>query len=268
LFDKIRRLLGGAENATEQGTDSSPEVSGGNATSAPTVLTKDEAIEEFVRRMQQQKDEVVRQYQEELERFQRGAENAVLRGAENAVLRGAEGGTATPSLSSNVGGTPSVPPDASVGEAEAKLPEDPTVEDIVKYVTQQVSRQVRTELEKQLSTLRNVTGFSPAPFVVDKIVRNHPALQSVSSDAVKILEQLPIEYQNEAVADFVLWWLKGKRSEAEKAEAITELFGERSPSAQPVTLPYSSSDIERWAEDMGIDPQKLKQRLLSEMVRK
>jgi len=261
LFDKIRRLLGGVENATGQGSDSSPEASGGNATSsAPTVFTKDEAIEEFVRRMQQQKDEIVRQYQEELERFQRGAENA--------VLRGAEGGTATPSLSSNVGGTPSVSPDASVGDAEAKLPEDPTVEDIVKYVTQQVTQQVRAELEKQLSALRNVTGFSPAPFVVDKIVRNHPALQSVSSDAVKILEQLPIEYQNEAVADFVLWWLKGKRSEAEKAEAITELFGERSPSAQPVTLPYSSSDIERWAEDMGIDPQKLKQRLLGEMIRK
>lgn len=151
-------------------------------------------------------------------------------------------------------------------EQEPVLSENPTVDELVQFITHKVTKSVEAQIRQQLQTLTPKPVVSPAYLLVDRMVKQHPSLATVADEALKLVEKLPIQYQTAETVDFVMWFLKGKRSEVEKKEAVVSLFSqEASPAPSNVTLPYSNEDINAYAQAMGIDPKRFKMRLLEEM---
>jgi len=136
----------------------------------------------------------------------------------------------------------------------SNLPEDITVSDLANLIIQEAVRRVRQEVSA-------VIPKAPvAEMMVSKLVKKYPYLRSVSEEGVRLLEKLPPTALSEEVADWVLHAIKGRKAEAERAEAVLSLFDESSP--HPAGAPYTERDLSGIAEEMGIDPTKLRKRLL------
>ena len=237
MLDKLKSMFGvGTQEETFASNDTETQTQ--EQTAEPEPLTQDDLIKSYAQQVQQMTLEERQRYQKEVEELMQRASEA------KQFLQ------QPPSLSD---------------EEEPQIPEEPTVEDVINLVTYRVSKALEQKLQ-YIQQQQNV--LPPAYFLVDRMVKQHPSLSSVAEDAIKMLEKLPAQYQTPETVEFIMWFLKGKRSEVEKKEAVAGLFAsETSTSPANVTLPYSNEDIQAYAEAMGIDPKRFKMRLLEEMRR-
>ncbi|MEM4168042.1 MAG: hypothetical protein QXW98_06335 [Candidatus Caldarchaeum sp.] len=235
MLDKIRQMLGLDATQPQQ-------------TEATEPLTQDELLKQYVEQYKQLSEK-------EREAYRKQVEEAI-----SGFSQIADVGQLAPE-------TKQTEATSIKRENEPSLSEDPTVEEVIGYIEQKVTQAVLKALEAKLQTLPTALPFSPAELIVDSLVKQHPALETVAEEAKQMMSKLPPQLQNKETADFILWWLKGKRSEAEKKDMVAEMVGAiNKPASQAaVTLPYTSAEIERYAEAMGIDAKTLKQRLYEQM---
>lgn len=239
----LRGLFGGSEDKSEeepQKETAQKENAQKEAEPEQLVFTTDEAFQAMIRGVQKEKAEKDEDYTSTFSQLFAPPPSVT----EQQVAQSKEAGQT---------------------EEEDKLPEDATVKDLVDYVTKQVIRRVRSEIEP---LIRSVA--SPSS-VVENIVRSNDALRSVASDAEKLLSQLPVQFQTKETAQILLWVLKGMRAEAEKRQAVAEalgsVIGEPERVNQPAVLPFSNADLERWASQMGISVERLKKRIAEEIAK-
>ncbi|MEM4167999.1 MAG: hypothetical protein QXW98_06115 [Candidatus Caldarchaeum sp.] len=237
MLDKIRQMLGLDTNQQTEAEVNEP-------------LTQDELLKQYMEQYKQLSEKEREAYRKQVEEAISGFSQIV-----------DSGQTAVKSETKHAD-TSSIK-----DEREPTLSEDPTVEEVIGYIERKVTQAVLKAIETKLQTLPVVPPSIPAEMIVDSIVKQHPALETVADEAKQMLSKLPMQLQNKETADFILWWLKGKRSEAEKKDIVAEMVGAiNKPASQAaVTLPYTSAEIERYAEAMGIDAKTLKQRLYEQM---
>lgn len=223
MLDALKRLFGGEPQPQEQ---------------VEEPLTQDDLLRQYVEQFQRATEEEKQRYMSEIEKLSQIPETKM-----------------------------EFPSSKSMDEERRKdrepeptLSQDPTVEELVEFITNRVTK----ALEEKIAKIQPTMPVSPASFLVERIVRKHPQLENVADEAVTLLEKLPPQYQTQESADFLLWWLKGKRSEIEKKEAVSDILStfNRQSEAPSAVLPYTNAEIEAYAEAMGIDPKQFKKRLL------
>lgn len=144
-----------------------------------------------------------------------------------------------------------------------RLGNEPTVESFVKAIVEELVSSVNIQA-KQTGAVPYL-GDTYAELVVNRVIRKYPYLSSVAEDGLGLLRRMSPEQINEELADWVLHALKGRRAEAEKKEALANLFeydtvsGSAAPTVE--NLPQER-ELREFAENMGVDPDKLKKRLL------
>jgi hypothetical protein len=245
MLDKLKSALG--LDVTPK-TTNNPETDANNETPEEEPefgLTQDDLLRQYLQQIKSASQSELQRYQEEL----------------NALLN-----TQIPQTQPNYG-VAQQPNQQPPAEQEETLPEDATVQDLVSFLTKKISREIEQRMAALMQQQMQQMPFKPAAFIVDQMVREHPALESVAEEGRKLLEKLPPQYQNRDTADFILWWLKGKRAEAEKKETLAGLFESAQPQPTAEALPYTNEEIANFAATMGIDPKTLKKRLVEEMLK-
>ncbi len=147
-------------------------------------------------------------------------------------------------------------------EAEEKtvdfnnLPEDVTVPQLAEMIMREAVRRLRSELRNLLPAINT------AEIAVQNVIRQYPYLDVVRDEGIKVLSKLPSSAHTPEVADWVLHALKGRRSEAEKKETLLGLFEAKGHTPVEEVVPYSNEDIKKMADALGIEVNRLKQKLI------
>jgi hypothetical protein len=248
MFDKIRQALGlagGTETLEPASNITDTNTNQPNTDTEPAEpLTQDDLIKVYAEQLKNMTAQERQRYQEEIE----------------ALLK------FEPDVQSGQSTRPQTPQNADAGvEQEPTLSDQPTVEELVNFITHKVTKAIEKKIQQAVP---QTPPISPAYFLVDRMVKQHPSLATVADEALKLVEKLPVQFQTQETVDFIMWFLKGKRSEVEKKEALAGLFtSDTASSPTNVTLPYSNEDILAYANAMGIDPKRFKMRLLEEIQR-
>lgn len=159
---------------------------------------------------------------------------------------------------------------ADRSSADEALDENATVEDLVKYIEKRVAKIIDERLSKAQSA-------APTPrWIVEDVVAEIPELESVKAEALRLLSTNPIpsEMLSKDSIRMMMYALKGMKAEYEKKQAVAEILRTAVPSterphtgsAAPVQLPYSTAELQKFADDLGISVDILKKRLAERLA--